>query len=563
MADATEIYVNSPQEMREVMKSGSSNRSVAATRMNATSSRSHSLFCMKINKKNLELDEQTESRLYFVDLAGSEKISKTNVVGKQLEEAKNINKSLTTLGLVINALVECNSMTHLGSKFVPYRNSKLTRILQESIGGNSLTTLVIACSMCSYNEKETLSTMQFGQRAKSIKNKVKANVERSAKELERLLNLAELKIKEYEKLIKKIGGDPSVINNLLKIEEKSEPVLVDDEAQESDDERSDTENRSNLSKGKQSDQNFVPLRKLSKDASTQFRVDLIEKGSQVEGLSDSSALPGREIGADSELGGSGTPTIKNIKSSKKIHKGTSLHEDSSDDCDNPPEKAESEDELKILETMNSEEELEYLQKLEEEAMKKLQEEEDRLKKKKQESVLRETAVNISPSKIQLNLTFKEDLVDRRVIELLPAFDVQTNKNQSASFISHAFKIIDKNMEIKKLEDENEGLRQEVKCRKEEAEGLNDRYLDTLEALKYIQGSCKSFVNQVQLGLENLLISNNDRNLRLGRVGREIDELNLKLTYISNDSDLKILSCAANETDKSDSLQDLSKDNGSA
>lgn len=109
VADATEVYVNTPLEMRTAMKSGSENRSVAATRMNAHSSRSHSIFCMKINKKNLESDEATESRLYFVDLAGSEKIAKTHVEGKQLDEAKNINKSLTTLGLVINALVESRS----------------------------------------------------------------------------------------------------------------------------------------------------------------------------------------------------------------------------------------------------------------------------------------------------------------------------------------------------------------------------------------------------------------------------------------------------------------------
>ena len=106
VADATEIYVNNPQEMRNTMKIGSENRSVAATRMNAYSSRSHSIFCMKINKKNIETGESTESRLYFIDLAGSEKISKTHVQGKQLDEAKNINKSLTNLGLVINALVE-------------------------------------------------------------------------------------------------------------------------------------------------------------------------------------------------------------------------------------------------------------------------------------------------------------------------------------------------------------------------------------------------------------------------------------------------------------------------
>ena len=89
-------------------------------------------------------------------MAGSEKISKTLVSGQQLEEAKNINKSLSSLGMVINAL------TSDKKEHVPYRDSKLTRILQESLGGNSKTSLIIACSMCSYNDKETLSTLRFG-----------------------------------------------------------------------------------------------------------------------------------------------------------------------------------------------------------------------------------------------------------------------------------------------------------------------------------------------------------------------------------------------------------------
>lgn len=98
-----------------------------------------------------------QGKLYFVDLAGSEKISKTNVTGQQLEEAKNINKSLSALGNVINAL------TSPKPEHIPYRDSKLTRILQESLGGNSKTTLIIASSMCSYNDKETLSTFRFGK----------------------------------------------------------------------------------------------------------------------------------------------------------------------------------------------------------------------------------------------------------------------------------------------------------------------------------------------------------------------------------------------------------------
>jgi len=133
--------------------------------------------------------------LYFVDLAGSEKISKTHVSGQQLEEAKNINKSLTSLGIVINALTEKDK------GHVPYRDSKLTRLLQESLGGNSQTSLILACSMCSYNDKETVGTLRFGYRAKSIKNAPVMNVERSVKELTALLDAAERKLREQDDII--------------------------------------------------------------------------------------------------------------------------------------------------------------------------------------------------------------------------------------------------------------------------------------------------------------------------------------------------------------------------
>lgn len=144
--------------MQQVHKTGSDNRTIAATRMNDRSSRSHSIFILHISQKDLKTDGTKHSKLYFVDLAGSEKIAKTHVTGQQLEEAKNINKSLTTLGMVINALSD-------NKPHIPYRDSRLTRLLQESIGGNSLTALIVACSMCSYNDKETLGTFRFGKKS--------------------------------------------------------------------------------------------------------------------------------------------------------------------------------------------------------------------------------------------------------------------------------------------------------------------------------------------------------------------------------------------------------------
>jgi kinesin family protein 5 len=196
--DATEIYVASPIEMLKVMSSGSANRAIASTRMNQRSSRSHSIFCVYVEQKDTHAGSKTSGKLYFVDLAGSESVGKTNVSGKQLEEAKMINKSLSALGNVINALTEKNA------GFVPYRDSKLTRILQESLGGNSQTTLVIACSMNSYNDKETLSTLRFGARAKKIQNKPIVNQEKSAKELMKQLEMAQKEITKQSEIISNI-----------------------------------------------------------------------------------------------------------------------------------------------------------------------------------------------------------------------------------------------------------------------------------------------------------------------------------------------------------------------
>jgi kinesin family protein 5 len=196
--DATEVYVSSPLEMMQVMTAGSRNRSIAATRMNAKSSRSHSIFVVTVDQRDVDTGARKTGRLYFVDLAGSEKIGKTHVTGKQLEEAKMINKSLSALGNVINAL------TDKPGSFIPYRDSKLTRMLQESLGGNSQTTLVIACSMSSYNDRETLSTLRFGLRAKKIQNKPIVNQEKSAKELQKQLGQAQQELQKQAQIICKI-----------------------------------------------------------------------------------------------------------------------------------------------------------------------------------------------------------------------------------------------------------------------------------------------------------------------------------------------------------------------
>ncbi|KAL9614019.1 MAG: hypothetical protein Q9167_001499 [Letrouitia subvulpina] len=196
-----EIYVSSVQEVLEVMRRGGASRATAATNMNQESSRSHSIFVITITQKNVETGSAKSGQLFLVDLAGSEKVGKTGASGQTLEEAKKINKSLSALGMVINSLTDGKS-TH-----IPYRDSKLTRILQESLGGNSRTTLIINCSPSSYNDAETISTLRFGVRAKTIKNKAKINAELSPLELKQLLKKAQHQVMTYENYVANLEGE--------------------------------------------------------------------------------------------------------------------------------------------------------------------------------------------------------------------------------------------------------------------------------------------------------------------------------------------------------------------
>ncbi|KAM8913614.1 kinesin heavy chain [Spinachia spinachia] len=172
----TERFVTSPEEVMDVIDEGKANRHVAVTNMNEHSSRSHSIFLINIKQENVETEQKLCGKLYLVDLAGSEKVSKTGAEGAVLDEAKNINKSLSALGNVISALAE-GTKSH-----VPYRDSKMTRILQDSLGGNCRTTMFICCSPSSYNDAETKSTLMFGQRAKTIRNTVTVNLELTAEQ---------------------------------------------------------------------------------------------------------------------------------------------------------------------------------------------------------------------------------------------------------------------------------------------------------------------------------------------------------------------------------------------
>eukprot|EP01012_Entosiphon_sulcatum_P064982 TRINITY_DN93857_c0_g1_i2.p1 TRINITY_DN93857_c0_g1~~TRINITY_DN93857_c0_g1_i2.p1 ORF type:complete len:874 (-),score=227.08 TRINITY_DN93857_c0_g1_i2:74-2695(-) len=188
-----EEEVRTVESILGVIQKGTINRKVAATEANDTSSRSHSIVQIMVDQINfVQGGTRTTSRLNLVDLAGSEKVAKTNAEGERLKEAQAINLSLTLLGQVIYKLTDGHS------QHIPYRDSKLTRLLQDSLGGNSQTTLICACSPSTFNQAETLSTLQFAARAKQIKNKPKINKEMNIQEL----NIAYAKAQEEIRLLK-------------------------------------------------------------------------------------------------------------------------------------------------------------------------------------------------------------------------------------------------------------------------------------------------------------------------------------------------------------------------
>uniref|UniRef100_A0A915LXU0 Kinesin motor domain-containing protein n=1 Tax=Meloidogyne javanica TaxID=6303 RepID=A0A915LXU0_MELJA len=206
---ATWQSVKSALDIMSALKAGALNRTTAATNMNQQSSRSHAIFTIRLKQTRVVLMEENEddspkqktelevlhAKFHFVDLAGSERLKRTGATGDRAKEGISINSGLLALGNVISALGS-GKVTH-----VPYRDSKLTRLLQDSLGGNSRTLMIACASPCDVDFIETLNTLNYANRAKNIKNKIVANQDKSSKlitDLRTRISILESQLLEYQ-----------------------------------------------------------------------------------------------------------------------------------------------------------------------------------------------------------------------------------------------------------------------------------------------------------------------------------------------------------------------------
>ncbi|RWS04489.1 kinesin-like protein KIF16B isoform X2 [Dinothrombium tinctorium] len=207
-------------DVQELMTRGNAHRTTAATGMNDTSSRSHAIFTIAFSQASFSKDtpRETLSKVNLVDLAGSERANATGATGVRLKEGGHINKSLVTLGSVIKALAECSQNNNLGSSakkpsFIPYRDSVLTWLLKDSLGGNSKTVMIATISPADCNYSETLSTLRYANRAKNIINKPTINEDSNTKLIRDLRA-------EIERLKLLIAEQPAVIEKVHENEAK-------------------------------------------------------------------------------------------------------------------------------------------------------------------------------------------------------------------------------------------------------------------------------------------------------------------------------------------------------
>ncbi|KAK9306155.1 hypothetical protein QLX08_003054 [Tetragonisca angustula] len=222
--DLSKLAVMSYQDIHDLIDEGNKARTVAATNMNETSSRSHAVFTIFFTQQKHDsttgLVTEKVSKISLVDLAGSERADSTGAKGTRLKEGANINKSLTTLGKVISALAEIATKKKKKADFIPYRDSVLTWLLRENLGGNSKTAMIAAVSPADINYDETLSTLRYADRAKQIVCKAVVNEDANAK----LIRELKEEIQKLRELLKQEGIDVQEGDEIVRATKREDDV---------------------------------------------------------------------------------------------------------------------------------------------------------------------------------------------------------------------------------------------------------------------------------------------------------------------------------------------------
>uniref|UniRef100_V9I8D8 Kinesin-like protein unc-104 n=1 Tax=Apis cerana TaxID=7461 RepID=V9I8D8_APICE len=223
--DLSKLAVMSYQDIHDLIDEGNKARTVAATNMNETSSRSHAVFTIFFTQQKQDsatgLVTEKVSKISLVDLAGSERADSTGAKGTRLKEGANINKSLTTLGKVISALAEiAATKKKKKADFIPYRDSVLTWLLRENLGGNSKTAMIAAVSPADINYDETLSTLRYADRAKQIVCKAVVNEDANAK----LIRELKEEIQKLRELLKQEGIDVQEGDEIVRVVKREDDV---------------------------------------------------------------------------------------------------------------------------------------------------------------------------------------------------------------------------------------------------------------------------------------------------------------------------------------------------
>ena len=266
------IDCNSPLAVFEGINLASRNRATGATNQNERSSRSHAILQLELIYNSID-GLVRKSHLSLVDLAGSERIAKTGAEGQRLKEAQKINQSLTTLGMVIM------SLTTPGCKHIPFRNSKLTLILKDSLGGSSKTTLLCTASRLKRHSEESIQTLYFASRAKTIKNNAKKNIILSAGELQYLANGLKKEIMLLRGQLKNVGyqwrliEDKKILsfcNNDEFLSDPNSPIAVIEKKEESNEKINENNNEENNEKDGNKEVKIIKVDDKEKDEMIQL-----------------------------------------------------------------------------------------------------------------------------------------------------------------------------------------------------------------------------------------------------------------------------------------------------